>query len=253
MKKGVILVDFDNVFSGGELSPSRVEYRLSQFVDESLQSTPDVEHLEVRLYGGWKCNAAYTQRADIVRGYLEGLNSHLFPVLRDGRRIFGHVNLVTSQYNLDIEWQDTFQEKRGDHRLKVMRDDRHVCHQDPSRCPIHMVAAATRNETVTCPNADCDGIDISQLYRMEQKMVDSMMTCDILEYVHGEDGDPDDRYTGITVVSDDVDLHPALALAGKHNGIKKQAHLLLLVHNQRKSQRYQSILTPYQVSISIWK
>ena len=163
MTIGVILVDFDNVFSGGELSPSKVQYRLAQFVDESLLGTPDVDHIEVRLYGGWKCNAAFTQRADIVRSYLEGLNSHLFPVLRGGRRILGRVVLATTQYNLDIEWQDTFQEKHGDHRLKVMRDDSHICHQDPSRCPIHLVAAATRNETVNCPNANCEGIDVSQL------------------------------------------------------------------------------------------
>ena len=247
MTNGVILVDFDNAFFGDELSVEKVLYRWKLFVDECLSAHPDSELIEIRLYGGWKSNSNYTQRADIVRSYMERINSTLFPLIRDGRRILGNVRVVTSQYNLDVEWNDTLQEKHGRHFLKVKTTPGKVCRNDPQKCPVHLIANATRGEEVLCPIDGCEQIDVNQLIRMEQKMVDSMMTCDILEYVQ----EPDCRV--IEVVSDDVDLHPAMALAGNKYASRNHCTLLLLVRNVRKSQHYTQILSPHNVKICNWQ
>lgn len=247
MTKAVILVDFDNVFFGDELSSTKVQYRLEQFISECLTTVPEFETLEVRLYGGWKSNAGFTQRADTVRGYMNRLNSLLFPRIYNRRRILGNVIVVTSQYGLDVEWDNTMQEKHGRHMLKVKAEGNRVCHEDPSKCPLHLIANATRGIQVCCPTDGCEHIDITQLIRMEQKMVDTMMTCDILELVH----EPDCR--AIEVVSDDVDLHPALALAGSKYSSQTGVQLILLVHNRRKSQKYATLLNPHHVKISNWQ
>lgn len=247
MTKAVILVDFDNVFYGDELSSTKVQYRLEQFISECLTTVPEFESLEVRLYGGWKSNTGFTQRADTVRSYMDRLNSLLFPRIYRKRRILGNVNVVTSQYGLDVEWDNTLQEKHGRHMLKVKTEGNRICHAAPAKCPLYLIANATRGAHVNCPIDGCESIDIAQLIRMEQKMVDTMMTCDILEYVH----EPDCR--AIEVVSDDVDLHPALALAGSKYASKTGVQIILLVHNQRKSHNYATLLNPYHVRISNWK
>ena len=74
-----------------------------------------------------------------------------------------------------------------------------------------------------------------------------MMTCDILEFVH----EPECRV--IEVVSDDVDLHPAMALAGSKYASETGVQLILLVHNQRNSQKYANLLNPHHVKICNWQ
>lgn len=247
MTKAVILVDFDNVFYGDELSSTKVQYRLELFISECLAKVPEFELLEVRLYGGWKTSTGFTQRADTVRGYLDRLNSQLFPRIYNKRRVLGKVIVVTSQYGVDVEWDNTMQEKHGRHMLKVKTEGDCVCHEDSTRCPLHLIANATRGARVSCPNDGCEYIDVTQLIRMEQKMVDTMMTCDILEFVH----EPECR--AIEVVSDDVDLHPALALAGSKYSSETGVRLILLVRNQLKSQKYANLLNPHHVLICNWQ
>lgn len=247
MIKGVILVDFNNVYYGDEPCYEKVKYLLQQFITECMDIYPNTEKVEVRLYGGWKSNAHFTHRADMVRSFMPRLNSELFPFIHQRRRILGDVSMVTSQFNLDVEWDDTMQEKPAKHKLKVKMDGVNVCNYDPGQCPMHMIAKATHGETVICPMDGCGTIDISKLIRREQKMVDTMMACDILEYVH----EPD--YSVIEVVSDDVDLHPAVALAGHRYAKDNHVHLVLMVHNRRKSLQYSALLTPYHVTISNWQ
>lgn len=246
MTKGVILVDFDNVFFGTDLSQTTVQYRLEQFISECLETDLDFESMEIRLYGGWKSNAGYTQKADILRSFMDRFNSQLFPRIFKKRRVLGNVSVVTSLHSLDLEWDDTMQEKHGRHLLKVKMDSSRVCSQDPTKCPVHMIASATRGDAIACPIDGCSQIDVSQLIRMEQKMVDSMMTCDILEYVR----EPECQI--IMVVSDDVDLHPALALAGNKYASQNHVRLVLLVKNLKNSQRFATLLNPYNVFISNW-
>lgn len=245
--KSVILIDYANVFFNDKVSASNLQYRVKQFVEECLASYPDTNQIDVRLYGGWKTDSTFTQQADAVRGYLDSLNSELFPCVYNNHKVYGSVIVVTSQYNLEIEWQNTMREKHARHFLKVLVDQHEVCEADPSQCPLHLVANATRGEKVNCPIQGCGEINIHQLVRMEQKMVDSMMTCDILEYVHDSD------YRLIEVVSDDVDLHPALALAGSRYSEKNHVSLLLMVRNARNCEQYHSLLNPFHVKIVNWR
>ncbi len=247
MTKAVILVDFDNVFYGNELSFGKVHFLLEQFISECFKIESEFELLEVRLYGGWKSNSGFTQRADTLRGYMDRINSLLFPRIYQKRRILGNVTIVTSQYNLDIEWNNTMQEKPGRHMLKVKTISSHICQDDPTKCPLHLISKATRGSRVKCPNNGCGSIDVTQLIRMEQKMVDSMMTCDILEFVH----EPECRL--IEVVSDDIDLHPALALAGSKYATINGVNLVLLVHNQLNTQNYANFLNPHHIRITNWQ
>ena len=246
MKKGVIIIDFDNVFYGKD-SSSGIKCYIESFIETCISVSRNIETLDIRLYGGWKTNANYTNQASKVLGFLETIKSELFPYIIDQtHRLFGNLELATSQHNLDIEWENTFHEKNAKHFLSVKTDNSRYCNHKQEECPIQIVAKATRGAQVLCPIDGCEYIDVSQLVRMEQKMVDSMMTCDILEYVH------DDDCEVIIVVSDDIDLHPALALAGERYAKKNAVKLVLMVKNQKQIEKYKHVLTPHNVIIKTW-
>ena len=247
MIKGVILVDFDNAFYGVALNAPNIKMRLNTLVEHSLNVCHDLDEIAIRLYGGWKMNGLYTSQASTVLGCLETVKSELFPVIYQRRQVKGNIELVVSQYNLDIEWESTLQEKSTRHHLSVIQNPSRHCHNDPERCPLHMVALATQGREVVCPNEGCERIDASQFIRIEQKMVDSMMTCDILEYTHDTD------YRLVEVVSDDVDMHPALALAGEKYAGVRGVSLLLMVKNKKKCPIYQQQLGSHNIVISTWQ
>lgn len=247
MTNGVILVDFDNVFYGRTVNAANVKSKLEDFLVSGLTAVDGLEHVDVRLYGGWKNNAGYTNQASVLLGCLETVKSGLFPYIYHGKSVLGDVELVTSQYNLNIEWTNTLQEKTSRHHLSVRTLAERHCHHNPEHCPLHLVAQATRGHQVACPLDGCEHIDVSQLTRLEQKMVDSMMTCDILEYTN------DDSCTMVEVVSDDVDLHPALALAGERYSKENGVSLLLLINNRKKLQPYRQLLGAHNVMIQLWQ
>lgn len=247
MIKAVILVDFDNVFYGRNLTAAGIKSQLEAFITASLALCPQTESLLIRLYGGWKMNAHYTNQASRILGYIETVRSELFPYIWQSRRVYGDLELATSQYNLEIEWDNTLQEKSARHFLNIRHDTTRACQHDPDHCPLHLVAKATRGHQVICPIDGCEHIDVSQLTRMEQKMVDSMMTCDILEYIH------DDDCQLIQVVSDDIDLHPAMALAGEKYATPNNVQLLLMVGNRKNSEKYSQLLGAHHVTIQTWQ
>lgn len=249
MVKGVILVDFDNVFYGRDFNVGVISSRLDDFIRVALAASAEIESLTIRLYGGWKSNAEYTTEASRVLACIEPVESQLFPYIHDRRCIYGEVELATSQYNLGIEWENTLQEKSTRHRLNVRHDTVHQCHHSPDECPIHLVARATRGQRVTCPIDGCETLDVSQLVRLEQKMVDSMMNCDILEYIL----DKNSETKVLEVVSDDIDFHPALALAGERYAEANGVKLLLVVSNRQNRERYEHLLGAHHIQISVWQ
>ena len=246
MKNAVILIDFDNVFYGNEINEGKVRSQIAAFIDYIKKEKFGLEKIEVRLYGGWRSNSSYTQKADQIHGMVELLNSELFPVLIDKRRIYGDIRLVTSMYGLEYVWENTFQEKRGIHRLKVKQTNERMCSDDQARCPVQIIANATKCKDVVCPVNGCDYVDFSHLVRMEQKMVDTMISCDILEYTKDND------YCLVIVVSNDVDLHPALALAGAKYLKEDSCHILLFVGNSQKCKDYNNILHNYHIKVEKW-
>lgn len=247
MSKGVILVDFDNVFYGRVVNAANIKNQLNDFILATLEASDHIENLIIRLYGGWKMNAEYTNEASVVLGLMETVNSELFPYIYNRHSITGDVELATSQYNLDIEWENTLQEKSTRHKLNVRTDIGHQCHHNPDDCPIHLIARATHGHNVPCPLDGCEKINVNMLTRLEQKMVDSMISCDILEYIHDEDCD------SIEVVSDDTDLHPALALAGERYSRQKGVNLLLMINNKYNKVQYERILGAHCVKIQTWQ
>lgn len=247
MIKGVILVDFDNVFYGRAVTAANIKSQLEEFIVASLSLCPQTETVLIRLYGGWKMNAQYTSLASRIMGYIETVRSELFPFIFQSRRVQGDIELATSQYNLEIEWDNTFQEKSARHNLNIRQDTTYSCHHNLEHCPLHLVAKATRGYQVLCPIDGCEHIDVSRLIRMEQKMVDGMMTCDILEYTH------DEEYQIIEVVSDDIDLHPALALAGEKYSVVEHVTLLLMIGNHKNSAKFNQLLGSHHVTIQNWQ
>lgn len=248
MSKGIILVDYNNAFYGRIEAEAYVKSKIEEFLEECTSVAESIDSIDIRLYGGWMSNSSYTNSASKVLGIIEALKSSIFPIPFKGTRLYGDISLVISQHNLDIKWDNTFQEKRAKHSLKVCDDMSQMCCSDNEEsCPLQIIAKATCGKEVVCPVNGKNYVNASNLIRMEQKMVDSMMSCDILEYIKDEECEV------LEVVSNDIDLHPALALAGAKYALANNVSLLLLLNNRRSKNACEQLLSVHNIKVKLWQ
>jgi hypothetical protein len=71
-------------------------------------------------------------------------------------------------------------------------------------CPAKILQKFTTRPTRSCPVEACPVTAFTAFTTREQKMVDTMMTCDLLDLAHDED------VIGLAVVTADSDLLPPL-------------------------------------------
>ena len=165
----------------------------------------------------------------------------LFPIIRGDKKYDGSIEVVSTQYGLSEVWYNTLQEKAGIPRLRI--DEKHqdnACEQRKNICPVHILQKFLQKKTTICKNSGCNTEHSKVFYRREQKMVDTMMTCDIITYSAEED------VTSLYIVSDDIDLFPGIAISKvKNNSID----INLLVRTHKTKQAYQQILSTYNINI----
>ena len=174
------------------------------------------------------------------------IEGELFPSIIAGRRMAGSIELAFSQYGIDHEWENTMNLKKGVHRLSIDDScrDSNQCN-DASHCPIHIISKASKGEEVICPIDGCGAVSFDRLVRNEQKMVDTMMGCDMLEYIL------DEEYGLVAVMSDDIDMLPPLLLSAKHK--PQDSILCYFTKNKRNKERYEPLLSNYKIITQLWR
>lgn len=246
MSRAVILIDFDNIYYKVEFSKEKLCMDFSALIDYSLGETADIDSVTLRLYDGWRKDARSTQKADRVSSVIEGVEAELFPIIRNKRKIFGEIVLATSQYGFDFEWGNTLSIKSGIHRLSLkggsITDNQ--CGDD-SHCPLLMISNASKGKIVSCPIDECKNVNFDKLVRNEQKMVDTMMTCDYLDFAIDKD------FEVVAIVSDDVDVLPSLLLASKYK--KPSMRLLYIAKNNWHLKQYDFIFSENNIISMLWE
>ena len=114
------------------------------------------------------------------------------------------------------------------------------CTRNESSCPVHILKKFLNTKRTICQTEGCRTIHQQVFYRREQKMVDTMMTCDTLTYAS------DPEVNSVYVVSDDIDLFPGIAISKVMNA-GKDIHLL--VSSDQTRERYMATLNHFHIDV----
>lgn len=209
MSKIVLVVDYNNIFLADNQSAKEIELTIKDVIYQALQLSRNVNEILVRIYEGWYQNDKLTDRGSSIISKFAQIE--LFPNVFDGRAINGRIEFVEQMYGIDFSWRNTYREKPGP-RLIINKDaHRPYCPNNKDKCPVELLAKFTKKQDKVCHVEGCNVKNMNVFSQYGQKMVDTIMACDILTY--GEDDDTEAIY----VLTDDVDLFPSMALCSRKN------------------------------------
>jgi uncharacterized LabA/DUF88 family protein len=197
-------VDYDNVL----LSQRRngLEYVVDRAIRAlGLPLLSSVKRVHVRLYGGWYLGSALTRAAQtIVADALAKFPQIIRLVGASG--VHSVLVSVDLAYSLAIDpgvhlWH-TFRERGAPQGLRSKTPRAIGCAE--ANCPLTVVHDFVMNDR--CPLSACGVTPEDLLYRSEQKLVDTMLSVDLIHYSA-------QRSDMIGVVSSDDDIWPAINTA----------------------------------------
>lgn len=242
---GLIIIDFDNFYKQ-ELKLES-EYNLGlefqKLIREIINNYPEIDLINLRLYGGWYNQSSLTNKASILLQLLSNIN--IFPLLfnNNSRRVNGVIELANSLIQIpELIWKDTFKEKKGIRKVKVRRDRLGaICMSDPLNCPPQIIRRFTKKKTKQCWINNCNIIQRDIIKEMQQKMVDTIMACDVISTCE------DATIKVVQVVTDDTDILPSLLIAKSKMGDNQE--IKLLIKNPELVLFCEHYLVPYNVIV----
>ena len=211
MKKALILIDYDNLSSNQK---SSIQLLIEQILCH-LANTDQLDKFikgDVRVYGGWYEEDKLTAlAAQLNMIFQDPVTGKVFD--KNGQEILYNFQILLAQSLLSAPTQDfwrTYRKKSNPSRGIRFSQEMKSC----SFSGNVMAQVKTLITTGLCPHSDCPNYSEENLviYRAEQKMVDTLMSCDL---VYSAIISPDSDY--VIVVSGDDDFYPALVLAGQFN------------------------------------
>lgn len=231
----VVIVDFDNFFPGQlqNYTIQELESFFTKIINLIFSEHNDTHNIIIRLYGGWYQGNVYTQKASLLATYLQQID--IFPIITNIGKVDGSIAIAEQQYGLDFVWYNTFQKKAG--LQKVLIDhtkESQICSSNSEQCPVRILQKFIKNKERLCNNNGCTTKHQEILYRKEQKMIDTMMTCDVITY------SSEPTVKAIYIASDDVDLFPCIAISKVRNVDKE---ITLLMKNGLQEPLYSNILS----------
>lgn len=244
----IVIIDFDNYFGTdvSKLTPELLELAFSDIVLICMNEFNKFNKVQIRLYGGWYNNTSLTKQASIVQQLLSRVN--IFPIIKDSNIIHGNIRTVSSLYSVPgFEWYHTYKETNGIPRIRInhdLVDD--FCKDNKTLCPKFLLYKLTANKEKKCHVDNCNNLHKNIFKGVVQKMVDTLLACDIISASEDED------VKGIFVLSDDQDHFPSFAIA-QTKQIKKEekSKFLLGVKNKQKEPFITQILSPFNVKTII--
>lgn len=240
-EKTVVIVDFDNFFpkNMNDYSIEEVDAFFSNVVDLILQQRPKVSFVNFRLYGGWYKGVSFTQKASALSSMLAYVD--VFPIIIGDEKVDGTIDMIYSQYGLDdFVWYDTFREKAGLQKFRIDRSKMGIhCASNESVCAVKILDKFVRKQKM-CQNIGCTTIQQEVFVRREQKMIDTMMACDVIALSDEKD------ISAMYIVSDDIDIFPSIALCKKWN---PKIELTLIIKNNLSQPQYSSVLSNFDTKV----
>jgi uncharacterized LabA/DUF88 family protein len=244
-KTGFILIDFDNFLKKpmDEILETELEFFFSTFIQNLVSESNDYERITIRLYGGWYQDNIITQRAELLQQKLANISIFPFINISEKKIIRGSIELADSLLALpEITWENTYQEKRGIPAFRVDSDRLSItCNSNKETCPIYILKSFTKKKNKLCKNAGCTNVHEDVFFQRGQKMIDTMIACD-LQYCSMVS-----NVVKVLLISSDTDLIPAIVYSSFINNSKPK---FILGFDEQKDiaiSRYKLIFPNYNI------
>jgi hypothetical protein len=249
LKTVVILIDYDNYFGSdvSKISPEQMELSFKEMVRLCENEFSNFNSIQIRLYGGWYKETSFTKVASEVQQLLSQVN--VFPKVTKQNIITGSIELATTlHYIPDFIWDHTYKETDGVsavNRIRINHDciDTH-CSIRKNNCPKYILYKFTDKRDRQCPVVGCDNLQKNVFKGAQQKMVDTLLACDILSVSE------DDSIIGVLVISDDQDHLPSLALASMKKKENKQ-FIILGIQNIQVKDFITAFMNPFNIKTAL--
>lgn len=240
MNKAIVIFDYNNVFcTNSNLTRETRESILRSVLLRIAENHPTIDFIDVRIYGGWYHELTLTQAGSRVME--EHGSMELFPLVFEDRLIRGRQTVVDSIYGVNYVWYNTYRERDGLPRIILKKSNMAAkCNENKPYCPIHIISSFSKTDCRICAVDGCMIQSNQAFVQMGQKMVDAMMVCDIVSL--SEDDDTHALY----ILTDDVDLFPALA---KSRVSRPDISIVLGIVNGRNVEPYREYLKPFQIDV----
>lgn len=247
-----ILIDFDNLFYH-DLSlvdnVSGLQHEINNIINIAYSINFNLNNFHIRFYGGWMEKGILTNYASRLLTTIENLD--YFPFFNELTKkvVHGQVELATHLVAVsDFEWQNTRKTKLGIPNLRLVNSGLPPgCKRTSDTCPVRILHRFSKKPSRECPVPGCNIKNEEAFMVVEQKMVDTMLACDIMEISNNS------NYSGLIVASDDMDLLPPLAQAIRGQGRTVQD--IVLVKKSQSTQLYHDIdrLSQLGLTIKYWR
>lgn len=239
----IVIVDFDNVFRdniSNYTDNTLIKNCLRSAIDSILELIDNVENILVRIYGGWYQEDVLTNKASTILSIIPDIET-IFPMIYNKRRVYGSVELAFKLTDVEHEWHYTYKEQRGLPGLRIKREAiTDCCQSNHNTCPIHILHRFIDNRR-ECLITDCNNKLSNTIFmHKSQKMVDTMMACDIMSACD------DKNAAGICIMSEDIDLFPALALGRSRN---RNIPIYIKLGHTRPSAHYEMMSNKFNINI----
>lgn len=218
-----VLVDFDN-FSppAHSFNESALRHKLLECIQSALRAHGGGAVVQIRLYGGWMEGGILSRRGSEIASLLPLVDP--FPITHGGLITRGSLTLATSLIGDQRIFADTYRRRGMVPRLRLKDAPLpEGCAEDMALCPARILKQFTQSATRRCPSTSCTVTAERAFLAHEQKMVDTLLSCDLFEMLD----DPACR--GVTLVTSDTDFVPPL-ISATRRGVKTLQLLLTMAN-----------------------
>lgn len=242
-----VLIDFDNFYYAHDRATNQtwLIHELNKVITAVFNYQPDVKSIFVRLYGGWMENGMLTTAASLIQQELSANSIFPMPHPKSTGLLRGGIEMATNLISIPFNiWDDTRKSKNGLPNIRVEHSALNEnCYRNADRCPALILKTFLKKKTRECSVVGCDGTNASVFKTIEQKMVDTLLTCDLLHLsnIHS--------VSTIIVMTDDFDIHPAIATA--RHGYNKD--VILIYRNKKRTANIIASIGSFNVKLNTWE
>lgn len=197
-----VFVDYDN------LTPMQKTNGILDLLTKALCLLPGTlrarDRCDVRVYGGWYEEAQMTRRAQDIAVEIQRDFPSVIRLPTGGKTlpisVAVNVELAVALLQEPAHHLfNTYRRKGRPKNIRVETPQNAGC--TDSNCILPLMSKLIK--TGRCPRSGCSTLDTNLVYRHEQKIVDTMLSCDL---IHGGRT----QYDGVVLISGDDDFLPPL-------------------------------------------
>ncbi|WP_341946719.1 hypothetical protein [Microbacterium sp. LWH11-1.2] len=231
----LVLVDYDNAFPPNrDMSDGEIAVEVARWLQELAARHPQLGAFEVRLYGGWYDDNDLSRHGSNVARVLASMPD--FPMILSNRRVVrGAITLAVNPIGSasSTPLYGTYRRRGSLPRIRPRQPHPDACVQPDATCPAAILRSFTKHSRRECPVNTCSIVSSEAFEVHEQKMVDTLLSTDILVAGRRQSG-----YAMVVVVSGDSDFLPPLLVASVDGGVT----LVQLVPRAEEASDYASAI-----------